>query len=218
MVHRFDYWFLKIIGLLFVVSLVSPETYVRAQDIPIAEDPLIIPPSEETKLSEAQIDTESIEIGLLSGVYSIDNFSSSLIYGGRIAYHLTEDVFFESAVGMTKVDQDQFINVTGRPLVDDENVIYWNISAGYNLFPGQIFATQNRTIYSTLFIIGGIGQTRFDSENHFTFNIGAGIKVFITDWLDLRLDFRDHIFETDITATSNLSHNLENTIGVSIFF
>ena len=198
--------------------LVSAEPLVRAQDISITEDPLIVPPSEETKLSEAKMDTESIEIGWLGGVYAMDNFSSSFIYGARIAYHLTEDVFFESAVGMTKVNQDKFVNVTGRPLVDDEDVIYWNISAGYNLFPGQIFATHNRTIYSTLFIIGGIGQTRFDSENHFTFNIGAGIKVFITDWLDLRLDFRDHIFETDITATNNISHNLENTIGVSIFF
>ena len=191
---------------------------IWAQSIPLVEEPLIRPLEEEAKIDEAQIDTEFLEIDLFYGIYAFENFSASGVYGVRVAYHLTEDVFFEASMGMTRIDQETIQRVTGRQLVSDENVLYWNAVTGYNLFPGQIFWSKSRTINSSLFLVGGAGQTRTDNDNHFTLILGTGYKFFITDYLDIRIDFRDHIFETDILAEKERVHNLEGTFGLGFFF
>jgi hypothetical protein len=42
--------------------------------------------------------------------------------------------------------------------------------------------------------------------------------VLATDWLALRVDARDHVFDVDLLGESQTNHNLEFTGGVSIFF
>jgi outer membrane beta-barrel protein len=193
-------------------------TYAKAEDLPREEEPIIKPPVEEKKVNEAKIDTEYLEIGPFYGVYATDGFGASGVYGLRLAYHLTEDVFFEGSFGMTQIDQSAFRRVTGRNLVSDEDLTYWNVDAAYNLFPGQIFLTRGRTLNSTLYLIGGLGQTTMDQQERFTFNVGTGIKVYLTDWLDIRVDFRVHAFETDITGEQEMNNNLEGTAALALFF
>ena len=48
------------------------------------------------------IDTENFEAGLFVGTISIEDFGSSLLYGGRFAYHFTEDVFAEATLGSAR--------------------------------------------------------------------------------------------------------------------
>jgi len=202
------------IGLL-IVGTSSP---IRAESFPQGEEPIVKPPAEEQKLKEAKIDTESLELGPFYGLYSLEGFGTSGVLGFRLAYHLTEDVFFEGTYGMTRFDQETFRRLTGRSLVSDEKIIYWNAGAGYNLFPGQIFLTRKRTLNSTLYLIGGLGQTRIDRQEHFTFNAGTGYKIFIVDWLDVRAELRTHILETDLTGKKERMDNLEGTVAFAVFF
>ena len=51
--------------------------FVWAQEIPQSEEPLIKPPIEERKISEARIDSESLEVGLYGGIYALEGFSTS---------------------------------------------------------------------------------------------------------------------------------------------
>jgi len=191
---------------------------VYAEDFPQAEEPVIKPPVQENKLKEAKIDTEYLEIGPFYGLYAVEGFSAAGVFGIRLALHLTEDIFFEGSYGMTKVDQEAFRRVTGLPLVADEDVSYWNVNAAYNLFPGQIFLTHRWTINSAIYLSGGLGETRLDQREHFTFNVGTGYKLFIADWLDLRTDLRVHAFETDLTGEKERIYNLEGTAALAVFF
>ena len=197
---------------------IGGSAFVQAEDLPREEEPIIKPPVEGKKVNEAKIDTEYLEIGPFYGIYAPDGFGASGVYGLRLAYHLTEDVFFEGSFGMTQIDQTAFRRVIGRPLVADDDVIYWNVDAAYNIFPGQMFLTRGQTINSTLYLIGGLGQTYMDKQEHFTFNAGTGIKVYLTDWLDIRTDFRVHAFETDITGEKEMNYNLEGTAALALFF
>jgi outer membrane beta-barrel protein len=191
---------------------------VHAEDLPREEEPIIQPPVEEKKVKEAKIDTERLEVGPFYGLYAPDGFGASGVLGIRLAYHLTEDVFFEGSFGMTQIDQTAFRRVIGRPLAADEDVTYWSVDVGYNLFPGQVFLTRKRTINSTIYLIGGLGQTRLDRRDHFTFNLGTGFKLFVTDWLDIRTDLRAHAFETDLTGQKERNYNLEGTVALAAFF
>ena len=115
---------------------------VLGQEFPLGEDPLIKPPVEKQEIKEGKIDSEFLEVGIYYGLYTLEGFGASGVYGGRVAYHVTEDIFFEGTFGITQADQDTFQNLIGLPLIADEDIMYWNVDVGYNLFPGQIFITQ----------------------------------------------------------------------------
>ncbi|HYQ72154.1 MAG TPA: outer membrane beta-barrel domain-containing protein, partial [Gammaproteobacteria bacterium] len=69
-----------------------------------------------------------------------------------------------------------------------------------------------------LYIIAGAGNTEFADDSHFTVNAGAGYRFLLNDWIALHLDFRDHIFDSDLLGNDKTTHNLEGTGGVTIFF
>jgi hypothetical protein len=48
---------------------------------------------------------------------------------------------------------------------------------------------------------------------------GAGYQVLPTDWLALDFGVRDHLFEIEFTSGEKKdTHNIELTMGVSVFF
>ena len=49
-------------------------------------------------------------------------------------------------------------------------------------------------------------------------DVGAGYRLLLTDWLALRIDVRDHIFESDLLGEDEYKHNLEAHTGLSVFF
>jgi outer membrane beta-barrel protein len=189
-----------------------------AQEFPIGEAPEIKPQAADTLLKEAKIDTESWEIGPYYGIYAFEGLGGSGVLGVRFAYHLPDEIFFEGRFALSRLDQGAFRRVTGRPLLTDTDFNYWGIDVGYNLFPGQIFLTREKTLYSTIYLITGAGQTRFDRRNHFTVNMGTGYKVFLTDWMDIRTDLRSYALETDFTGKKERIFNLEGTVAIAVFF
>ncbi len=68
---------------------------------PPAEVPeqVVDPEVERREVKEPEIDTEDFEIGAFAGVLSIEDFGSDLVYGLRLAYHVTEGFFVEGTVG-----------------------------------------------------------------------------------------------------------------------
>ncbi|NOY85248.1 MAG: outer membrane beta-barrel domain-containing protein [Nitrospirae bacterium] len=190
--------------------------FAQAPNFPKSEDPLIAPPSERIDFKEEKIDQEFIEITPYYGFYGIDGFSTSNVMGLNLALHLTEDVFFEGNYGISEVSDDSFGG--GLTIFTDTDLTYWNVNLGYNLFPGQIFLTRNRTLNSTIYIVGGAGLTEFDAKSRFTFNFGTGYKIFFTDWMDAGFRLSLHSFESDVTGVKEQMFNLEGIVSVAFFF
>jgi len=211
---------LKILIILIAGLFFSQGAIARAQSgefLP-GEVPMIAPPAEESVIKEARIDREYIELTAFYGLYALDGFASSTVTGARLALHLTEDIFFEGSYGMTEADQEVFQRLTARSLLTNTEVTYWNVNVAYNLFPGQIFLSRKKTLHSTIFLTGGLGETQVDDRDHFTYNFGIGYKAFITDWLDVRIQTLVHSFETDLTGVKERIYNLEGTAGLALFF
>jgi len=70
---------------------------------PPAEDPgqVIEPGVERREIREGDIDTEDFEVGVFAGIMSVEDFESNVVYGARLAYHVTEGFFVEGTVGTT---------------------------------------------------------------------------------------------------------------------
>ncbi len=199
--------------------LFSP-VFVAAQGpgFPEERDPLIAPPIREKKVIEEKIDKEYLELAPIFGVYEVEGFKASPVYGLRAALHMTEDVFFEGNFAITKAEQTDFTKSTGLSLFSNEDLVYWNVNLGYNLFPGQIFLTRTKTLNSAIYLVGGVGQTEFDDQDRFTFNFGTGYKIFFTDWMDMGFRLSLHAFESDLTGENKRLYNMEGTIHMAVFF
>jgi outer membrane beta-barrel protein len=89
---------------------------------------------------------------------------------------------------------------------------------GYNIFPGEVFVTSKLAFNSSIYLVGGVGNTEFAGEDNFTTILGTGYRIIVNDWLTWHVDMRDHIFRTDIITDGQVTHNLELTTGVTLFF
>jgi outer membrane beta-barrel protein len=213
---------LKSIGVLAFLGVLSGCSLLRVDDAPYEDsEPVIKPELERRTITEADIDSEDFEAGVFVGVMSIEDFGSNVVYGARLAYHITEDFFTEAAIGHTKADKTSFENLSGGAdiLSDSQRELtYYNISLGYNILPGETFIGKGHAYNSALYVIAGVGNTDFADDNHFTVNVGAGYRFLLNDWIALRVDFRDHIFDSDLLGKDKTMHNLEATGGISFFF
>ncbi|HNP35660.1 MAG TPA: outer membrane beta-barrel domain-containing protein [Woeseiaceae bacterium] len=190
---------------------------------PSAEPPgqVIDPEVERRKIKEPAIDREDFEIGAFAGVMSIEDFGTGLVYGARLAYHLTEGFFVEAAVGQSDGGETSFEILSGgaQLLSDSERrLTYYNVGLGYNILPGEVFLGKGRAYNTSLYVIAGLGSTRFAGDDRFTVNYGAGYRFLLTDSIALHLDFRDHLFDIDLFGEEKTAHNLEGSLGVTVFF
>lgn len=185
-----------------------------------ADDQVVVPQVDRRDVKLPRFPSKDFEIGLFGGTYSTQNFGSSAVTGVRLGYHITEDVFVEGAYGQTKVSDELFRQVLpGGIFVDQtEKLTYYNLSAGYNLLPGEVFFGRNIAKASAFYLIGGIGSTKFVDKKQQTFNIGFGTRLLFTDWFAVQFDVRDHFFAQDILGKRTNTQNPEITLGVTVFF
>ncbi|MGD9168666.1 MAG: outer membrane beta-barrel domain-containing protein [Candidatus Thiodiazotropha sp.] len=187
----------------------------------LREELLIEPEIARREIVEPEIDTEDFEIGVYAGLMSIEDFGTSGVFGARFAYHLTESIFVEAAIGTSEAKETSFEQLGGNIQLladDDRDFTYYNLSAGYNLLPGEVFLGTKYAYNSQFYLIGGIGSTRFAGDDEFTVNLGAGYRLLINDWLTLHLDVRDHMFESDLFGEIETMHNFELHGGLTYFF
>lgn len=183
-------------------------------------EPVVVPQVDRRDIKLPRFPSNDFELGFFGGAYSMQNFGASAAGGLRLGYHITEDFFVEAALGTTKVKDEAFRRVLPGGIfpTGTEKLQYANLSLGVNLLPGEVFLGRNRALPSSIYLIGGVGTTRFNGQRQQSFNLGLGTKVYLRDWLALRVDMRDHIFSLDLLGKRESTQNLELTTGLSYFF
>lgn len=185
-----------------------------------ANEQVVVPEVDRRDVRLPRYPSNDVEVGLYSGAYATENFGTSLVYGARVGYHLTEDFFVQGVFAQTKVSDEAFRQILpggvfGAPT---QKLTYYNLSVGYNILPGEVFLFSSRARPSQLFLIGGVGSTKFVDQRKPTYNFGFGFRVFMADWVSLQLDLRDHIFSLDLLGRRSTTQNLELTGGLSFYF
>jgi len=192
---------------------------LQAEDT--TQPPVIEPDVARREIEVPKIDTEDFEVGILMGQISVEDFGVNTVAGGRFAYHVTEGFFVELAAGRADTELTSFERLSGAAQLlteDDRQYSYYNVSLGYNIFPGEHFIGKNRAMNTETYVIGGVGKTTFAGDDRFTINFGMGMRVMPLDWLAVHGDIRDHVFDIDLLGQEKTSHNLEATLGVTFFF
>jgi outer membrane beta-barrel protein len=192
---------------------------VRADET--GQPPVIEPDIARRDIEPPKIDTEDFEVGVFAGQLSVEDFGVNTVLGGRFAYHVTEGFFVELAAGETETELTSFERLSGAAqlLTDPEREYsYYNVSLGYNIFPGESFIGRRRALNTTTYVIGGVGKTTFAGDDRFTVNLGVGMRMMPLDWFAIHADLRDHVFDIDLLGQEKTSHNFEAHVGVTFFF
>ncbi|MDH3419340.1 MAG: outer membrane beta-barrel domain-containing protein [Gammaproteobacteria bacterium] len=217
--------FLLLINVLVVMSVTGCARFRGAQDgepvVEAGQVPVIEPELERRDIQIAAIDTEDFELGLYAGLMSIEDFGVNSVAGARFAYHITEKYFVELAAGASEGEETSFERLSGAAqlLTDDERSLsYYNLSLGYNIFPGEVYLGSDRAFNSTIYLIGGVGKTNFAGDDRFTLNFGMGVRLIPRDWFAIHADIRDNIYDIDLLGQEKTTHNLEAHLGVTFFF
>ncbi len=174
------------------------------------------------KTGQAKIDDEVFEAGVFAGFISIEDFGTQPVYGVKASFYATEDFFLQANYGASKAGRTSYETINGDGvsiLTDaDREFRYYDVLVGYNLFPGEAFITRNLTLNTAFYLVAGAGNTEFAGDQQFTLVIGSGYRVILNDWLTWNLDYRDHMFETELLGNKKMTHNIEFTTGLTVFF
>ncbi|KZZ16076.1 outer membrane beta-barrel domain-containing protein, partial [Oleiphilus sp. HI0080] len=182
---RIKRFLLRLIKCSFLATALFNSLLALADD----ERPIIEPDVVPQKVDEALIDTENFEAGLFVGTINIEDFETSMLYGVRLAYHLSELFFLESNIGFAEGGETSFEKLSGntRLLSDAEREYrFYNLGFGYNLFPGEAFfkswfSDKTYAFNSNFYLLAGAGATDFAGDNRFTATFGAGYQVILND-------------------------------------
>jgi len=214
--------------LLLAAACLAAPLAARAQALAQTEQQVVEPGNEQVIVPQVdrrpvnvpKIPSNDFEFGLFGGTYSTQNFGASRVVGLRVGYHITEDYFVEGAYAQTKVSDESFRQILPGGVFSDETekLSYYNVSVGVNVLPGEIFFGRNVAKASAVYLIGGVGSTKFNDQRKQTFNVGLGVRLFLKDWAAIQVDMRDHIFTLDLLGKRQNTQNLELTGGVTFFF
>jgi outer membrane beta-barrel protein len=185
----------------------------------VSADPVIEPELDRRDVQRAAIDNEDWEFAGYGGFLSVEDFGTEPVYGGRVAYHVTEDLYLEGDYARSTVEDTNFRNI-GAPLFDseEEDLTMYGLSVGYTLLPGEVFVGSRWARASAMFMSFGVGNTEFVDEDNVTYLLGFGLRALPADWLSLRLEARDRIWESDLLGESEWKHNFEITLTLGAFF
>jgi|GEM_PF-1074559 len=160
------------------------------------------------------IDNEYFEVGVFSGIINIQEFTSEFVLGANVSFKATEDFFLQFSYLQTDVDRSTY-EIDGGGLVsyfggDDRSYTHYDFLVGYNIFQAEFFFREGKANLATLYVVGGVGDTKFGGEASFTYTTGIGYEVSFARRFVARLDYRDYRYtstvvdERDVNFTNGL--------------
>jgi len=198
-------------------AIVAPAA--AAQSTEKIPEPVIPAQVERRDVHVPKIKANDVEGGAYVGILSVQGFGTKPSAGLRLGYHVTEDFFLEGTYGRSKVSDESYRRL-GLSLFSSEVIplTYYNLSVGVNLFPGEVFVGKDWAMTSAVYLVGGVGNVKFNGESHTAYDFGIGIRVLPKDWLSARFEIRDHMFSSDLLGKNELTHNFEMTLGIAAYF
>jgi len=205
---------------LLVTALAGASFAALAAEPKTASDQVIVPEVDRRDVKVPRIPSNDFTVGAFVGTYATQNFGSSAVGGIRLGYHITEDFFVEANVAQTKVSDETFRQILpgGIFVSEKQKLTYYNVMGGWNVLPGEVFFGRNNAKASALYLVAGVGSTKFVDQKRQTISYGLGSRVFLADWASVQVDLRNHRYSLDLLGKRQSTNNPEFTLGTTFFF
>jgi outer membrane beta-barrel protein len=166
------------------------------------------------------------ELSALGGWYAGDLSDGAPVYGGAYTFHFTEDLGLEAQYLRTQQSFEllEAVNDRRQGLVDlvevEENPVQfflghlvWSLAYGKVRWLGGAIGR-----FDFYLALGG-GATVEPGDLGLTGSGGFGMKFYLSEWLALRLDVRDHVREQKRVqlGVEKIVNDISAMGGVSVF-
>lgn len=160
-----------------------------------------------------------VQLVARGGLFASDLLSSSYMYGGAIAFYLTEDLGLEISADATPVALD-----LDEPLAKFFGDDRFEPGMGYlglaSLLWSPIHAKLrmgDSIVHSDLVLTAGGGRLLHDSVQGLATQAGISLEIYTTQWVTLRFDLRDVLLVQEAVAETRLTNNLIATFGLALW-
>lgn len=160
-----------------------------------------------TALSQTSMDVKPqvFEVSASLGTLSIEDFPSELMGGISAAFVASEDFFVEynyltASISLSNFERNPgFLTYT---LGEGRRFRHYDLLLGYNLFQSEFFTDNKTSLLSNLYLVAGVGDTKFGTEDNFTYTLGVGYRAKFTKKLFMKIDFRNHFYDSALVTGS----------------
>lgn len=170
-----------------------------------------------------QVKPEVIDASVALGVLSIEDFTSELAVGVSASFLASEDLFIEYNFLATSISESAFEKnaaFTTFTLGEGRRFRHYDLLLGYNLFQTEFLVGDAKSILSKLYLVAGVGDTQFGTEDNFTYTLGVGYRVRLSEKLFFKIDYRNHIYDSAlVTGTeSDVYHVTQFSSAFGVVF
>lgn len=178
---------------------------------------------EKVNAGELKVNSELFDIGLTAGIINIEDFPAEFLVGASITFKASEDFFLQYNYVQADISRSSFERAEGQSdyaLGNDRNFEHYDLLIGYNLFQGEFFVGDGDAHLSTLYLVGGIGDTNFGGEENFTYTLGLGYQIEFHRKYVLRIDYRDYIYRSSLISGDDETtvQNNQFSVGLGYLF
>lgn len=176
--------------------------------------------SPQSAVQPSDLSSEVLELGLFAGVLNIGDFGSEWVMGVSGTFQASEDFFLQFNYLETDAELSSFEESQGSYFSgDDRRFVHYDLLVGYNLFQGEMYPEQGIANLSALYVVGGVGDTRFGDEESFTYTVGVGYRVAFSRRYILHVDYRNYIYDSSlIREEEQTSQNAQFSVGLNYLF
>lgn len=126
-------------------------------------------------------------------------------------YHFFENFGFEAATG-------GYAFQTGG---NSTKLLFYQGSLTFSPLYGKMSLFTWAVMNFDLYFVGGAGAVKYSGlrdGSSFMGNIGIGERLFINDYLSVKVEYRDYIYKQQVTNADRVIHNHSILAGVSLLF
>jgi len=160
-----------------------------------------------------------LEILARGGLFAGDLLSSSYVYGGALAWFVTEDFGIEGSFDVTRVALD-----LDRPLADFTGDDRFEAGPGFLVLGNFLWSPVHAKmkmgesiIHADFLLTAGGGRLLHESAQGMAFDGGLLLDLFLSQWFTIRFDLRDVVLVQEAVAETRLTNNLMFTGGLALW-
>jgi len=161
------------------------------------------------------------ELSVLGGHYAADALSSTYAYGIALSAFLSEDFGLEAMLLRNPVQfrLEQPFNSFDREQHFAAGVAWnWLGAMLWSPVHAKLRWSERHITHADILLIAGAGQTRSETAQGLTYQMGVGIKLYLARFFSIRFDVRDLLVPQEVLGRGRSTHNIVTLVGLAGWF
>lgn len=141
---------------------------------------------------------------------------------GTLRFHITDEIAVGGSYGRYFADTSSTFDLVQEEfqLFPEKSLIEWYAGGEVSYTPlyGKFILFGSWIVHWNAFLTAGAGVTKTGQDKlHFTGMVGVGSRIFLTRWLTLHMELRDHIYSEQFKGGDEIINNLVLHAGFGVF-